>query len=657
MKKHLLLLTAGLFMAAGVNAQNVSDLNWDREISQDAFNKAYATMQESGLLGTSVSAQYALRGGKENGTPESHCYQYEYCLNCDNYAGYFVVTHYDFPYANANLASTYAMHESFNGGARGQYPMVKNILIPFLRMGAMNDLPELKAVNLLYFCIAAQECADISGPYTYLEDKQGAETPTIYNDLKTIYHGIVADIDNIVACLKNYPNRPQWYRDVLNAEFNTYQTARDGISNEKFVESCWRLANSLKLRMAMRIVKVEPDVAKEWAEAAVASGVVETEKQQSALYPAKTGFTNPLVQICNQWNDNHLNASFETLMQQLDHPYGKFFFQKNSFAIENKKTGEILPAESRIVGIRAGAHLGEGQVITTNPYVAASTFEGEYGFMSTAPLYLLKWAEVDLLRAEGAIRGWNMGGDAEKFYTRAIRNACFDEPSYREWYEDDGVDCYDNHIEDYFKVEAAKPYTQVCPFGDGDDWVSPVKIGVKWNEADDLETKLEKIITQKWFALFPLSSEAWAEMRRTGYPRIIPVLNPEDGDGSLKYGDLIRRMPWAPTTEQDKAYVEATGIPALGGPDKQATRLWWDIEGSNFPSSIQAVGGSDANIFGSNGNVVVTGLNRGEEVSIYSSTGQLIAKTTANGNVNLNVGNRGLVIVKAGNTSRKVVLN
>ncbi|MCF0184163.1 MAG: SusD/RagB family nutrient-binding outer membrane lipoprotein [Bacteroidaceae bacterium] len=654
MKKHLLLLSASLFMAAGVSAQNVSDLNWDRDITEAQFDAAYASVED--LLGTSVSAQYALRGGKENGTPESHCYQYNYCLNCDNYAGYFVVTHYDFPYANAELKSTYALHEAFNGGARGQYTSVKNILIPLLRQSGMNDMPEVKAINLLYYCVAAQEGADISGPYSYLEDKQGVETPTTYNDLKTIYHGIVDDLDNIVACLKNYPNRPDWYQKKVNAIIDTYETGYNGITGKKFVETCWRLANSLKLRMAMRVVKVENEVAQKWAEEAVASGVVEKENQQSALFPSKTGFTHPLKQICSQWNDNHLNASFETIMAQLDHPYAKFFFEPNAYPITNKKTGEVLDEGARIVGMRAGvSNAAEGQTITTNPYVAASIFETEYGFMADAPLYFLKWAEVDLLRAEGAVRGWNMGGTAEEFYERAIRNACLDEPSYREWAAEDFEFYYDNVIDDYLKLEQAIPYTQVDPFGDAEDWVSPIKIGVKWNEADDNETKLEKIITQKWLALFPLSTEAWAELRRTGYPRIIPVLNAkEDGDGSLNDGDLIRRMPWVPTGEQDKLIVANSGIPALGGPDVQATRLWWDVNIGNFESAINDVKGSDANVYTNDGKVYVNGLRNGEAVSVYSTTGQLLGTATANGAMNINA--KGLVIVKAGNASQKLIV-
>ena len=74
-------------------------------------------------------------------------------------------------------------------------------------------------------------------------------------------------------------------------------------------------------------------------------------------------------------------------------------------------------------------------------------------------------------------------------------------------------------------------------------------------------------------------------MRRTGYPKLFPVLNTDDGDGSIEQGKMIRRIPWVPTDPRIQGIVSQYAIPALGGPDEQATRLWWDVDGSNFPIS------------------------------------------------------------------------
>ena len=96
------------------------------------------------------------------------------------------------------------------------------------------------------------------------------------------------------------------------------------------------------------------------------------------------------------------------------------------------------------------------------------------------------------------------------------------------------------------------------------------------------DCELAQLFTQKYIALFPLSTEAWTELRRTGYPKLFPVLNTDDGDGSIAQGEMIRRIPWAPTDPSVKEIVNKSGVPALAGPDEQATRLWWDVDRSNF---------------------------------------------------------------------------
>ena len=306
--------------------------------------------------------------------------------------------------------------------------------------------------------------------------------------------------------------------------------------------------------------------------------MVEGVDDQQAIFPAITGVMHPLKQVFD-WGDLRLSASFESLIMSLDHPYSKYLIMPNSYDIVNPNTGDVLPAGTRICGIRSGQLVGYGQTVAVNPLQAYSVIDGQlFADGSMSPLYFLKWAEVDFLRAEGAIRGWNMGGEAKDFYERGIRNGYFEDPILVQF----GA-TYTNLVEDYLNLEEPVDYVSVDPLGAGEPWPSVTKIGVKWNEADDLETKLEKIITQKYLALFPLSTEAWTELRRTGYPKLFPVLNTDDGDGSIKQGDMIRRLVWLPTgdTKQD-AIINKRAIPALGGPNKQATRLWWDVDAPNF---------------------------------------------------------------------------
>lgn len=554
-------------------------IDYKKEITKEGFMEARKALTNAFMQGR--AAQNILRGAKESEpTPKAHAYQQQYSLGTDGYAQYFVVPHKDFMYGT--LTSTYNVSDEFNGSALYSYTGTKNSVMPLLHHQMIDSIPEMKAINLLYYCLSAQEHADLSGPFTYKEDKENSENPRTYNDLRTIYTGIVENLDTIVKCLQHYETRPQWYKDEMNTLlFEAIATTRDLLTGEQTgMTSFIKLANSLKLRMAMHIVKVEPELAKKWAEEAcdpANGGVVESINEQQGIYPMVGGFTHPLIDIVNSWGDARLSASFESLLQSLKHPYLDYVFVKNANDIVNERTQEVTPANSVICGLRAGTLVGDGQNFGQNPYIAYSTINAQT--FSQAPLYFLKWAEVDFLRAEGKIRGWNVGPmSAEEYYNRGIRNAYLDEPMMVEF----GGSVYKDKVEEYLQLDKPIAYVNKDYRGGNEDWPSVTKIGVKWNEGDNLETKLEKIITQKYIALFPLSSEAWTELRRTGYPKLFPVLNPDDGDGSLMDGDIIRRIPWVETDPQKLETIMETGIPALGGEDFQGTRLWWDVDAPNF---------------------------------------------------------------------------
>lgn len=559
-----------------VNIPTQADkLEYTKEVSEEGVSNAISKLQVQ--LKQAQGGRYCMRGGKEAAYPGAHAYQRQYSLGPDAYAGYLTVPHYDFMYGK--LTSTYDISADFNGGPLGSYTMAKNTFMPLLNNTEIDSIPEIKAITLLFYCLSAQEQADLAGPFTYFEDKQNAEDPRVYDNVKSIYHDIVEDLDNIVACLKNFENRPEWYKSQIGGVVGQYFDTNPRLYEEGDMgfSTYIKLANSLKLRMAMHIVKVEETTAKKWAEEAVASGVIDSEKDQHGLYPSYLGFSHPLVDICNSWGDAVLSASFETLLMSLNHPYAGYVFQKNNNDIYNEEEEEILLKDTRICGLRAGTLVGTGQDYSVNQLQAFSKLNPETWGMALPPLYFIKWAEVDFLRAEGALRGWAMGGSAQEFYERGIRNGYFEDPKCVSMFP------YSTEIESYMELEEAVEYYNVDPTGEGEEWESLTKIGVKWNEQDSKETKLEKIITQKYIALFPLSTEAWTELRRTGYPKLFPVLNTDDGDGSVAQGDIIRRIPWVPTDPRIQEIVNQYALPALGGEDLQATRLWWDVEGKgNF---------------------------------------------------------------------------
>ena len=114
-------------------------------------------------------------------------------------------------------------------------------------------------------------------------------------------------------------------------------------------------------------------------------------------------------------------------------------------------------------------------------------------------------------------------------------------------------------------------YTAAAPMSD-----TPIAWEVGDTE-DIAERNLERIITQKWIAIFPLGIEAWSEYRRTGYPRLLPVVeNKSGGSVNSQYG--MRRIPYPVEEYTENPVHLQEAITMLGGRDNGGTRVWWDVK-------------------------------------------------------------------------------
>jgi hypothetical protein len=94
--------------------------------------------------------------------------------------------------------------------------------------------------------------------------------------------------------------------------------------------------------------------------------------------------------------------------------------------------------------------------------------------------------------------------------------------------------------------------------------------------SSDPAQQREQILTQKWLAVFPDGFEAWAEMRRTGYPKFYPLIHSENPD--VPATEMIRRIPFLDFDKATNGPAVQAALPLLGGPDNAATRLWWDVK-------------------------------------------------------------------------------
>ena len=576
-----------------VSSGKADVIDYKKVISDEGVAEAIMALDDN--IRTAQTGVYGIRGGKDGGAPVAHAYQFCYSLGPDNYVQYFCVPHYDFPYSNFTLRSTYDMCKGSIGGPGSGFSSAKLYIAPLLNTEKIDSVPELKAIFLTLFNYSAIENADLFGPMPYEEFKALRDkSPFKYNDVRTIYYGVKKNLDDVVACLKYYKdNRSEAYKQELANVMYSYLTIVNDPYSKTWedMEPWIRFANSLKLRMAIHMSGIEPETAKTWAEEAVRDGVITDVDNEVAIYPAFSGKDHPLVEITG-WSDAVMGASFLNLLENLDHPYMKYLFTKNSVglakspqAVEGSSCPATTPANSVYVGMRDGVAPGEGQAAANNPYCGYSMLDKAYLAQTQAPLFLMKCSEVYFLLAEGALRGWNMGGTPKQFYEQGIRYASLESRSFT-------GNKYNQLVDEYLNVEAPKNITYIDPQGLRPDMKPVTTIGVKWNESDSKETKLEKIITQKYIASFPYSYESWVDLRRVGYPKLFPILGVADSDGTIGAGDskvqtkenIMRRIPWASDDPQTKEDIASTGLPALGegASDTQGQHLWWDNGASNF---------------------------------------------------------------------------
>ena len=178
---------------------------------------------------------------------------------------------------------------------------------------------------------------------------------------------------------------------------------------------------------------------------------------------------------------------------------------------------------------------------------------------------LMTAAEVWFLRAEAALRGISTESPKECYET-GVRT------SFNQWGAG-GVDAY--------LQSSAIPANYKDPFDSKFDMTALITTTPNWADANGTEEQFEKIMTQKWLAMYPEGNEAWTEQRRTGYPKLFKVKVNNSG-GAIDTDIMIRRLPYPSTLATSNPTQYSSLTRALGGADNGGTRLWWDAGKNNF---------------------------------------------------------------------------
>ena len=373
---------------------------------------------------------------------------------------------------------------------------------------------------------------DTYGPIPY--SKMGSGNISVqYDRVELIYDHMINDLNNSIATLTDFIKDTEGRANPM-AEF-------DLVYKGDF--SKWiKFANSLKLRMAVRIGLVDTDFAVEMMNAAIEGGVI-VSNVDNAFLPTTN---NPYHKSAFDWQDLAVNATLSAFMNGWNDPRLPVYM--------------TITSDGTYRGVRMG-------IENIDKEIYGGTMYSKPDFKVNSPLLVYCAAETYFLMAEAALREW-IPGDAEDLYEQGIRTSM----------EQHGV-----AIGDYLTVTENPAYytdpNNASLWYDLSDSSAGGDVTVAWSNAVTDSRKLEAIITQKWIANYPLGFEAWCDFRRTNYPRMMPAasnLSPGSIGGAVNSTRMARRLPY-PVSEYNvnPVHVRSAVRELLGGPDEFSTDLWW----------------------------------------------------------------------------------
>lgn len=300
------------------------------------------------------------------------------------------------------------------------------------------------------------------------------------------------------------------------------------------VDSWIRFANSLRLRMALRVRYADQALAQENIDDVIGQPLITENSQNASLLsePSTSAIEDNRSPIYNYILDNYSNAlvpgfPYMELLYTKNDPRLTIYFNESASGIYRGRPVNLeSPQEKERFNQDDVSYLGD--------YFRGSTFT----------FNIITAAEVNFLRAEAALFGLS-GENEQSLFQDGIQDAML---MYA---------VSQNDIDTFLASEGTLTGTD--------------------------EEKLKQIIDQKYIALFYQSDEAWSEYRRTGYPLIWI------GSGLTSTGGIMPRRLTYPNEEYVKNATKVTEAAGrLQGGDVLVSRVWWDAKpGLPFDHPLQ----------------------------------------------------------------------
>lgn len=478
-------------------------------------------------------------GTQADGTSVANRYQTAYNLAADCWSGYFG--------QNNNWGGPNNLNYFLKDGwVASSYTESYSTVVPLwqdLKGKTETQFPEVFALAQILKISAWHKATDMFGPIPYKEAGKGLITVP-YDSQEEVYKSMFKELSDAIEVLTKYA-------DNGNSKLLPNADAVYAGDVHKWVV----YANSLMLRLAMRVYYADAALSKKYALQAVnhSYGVMKTKDDEAKMERgASLEFKNNLDVLINQYNECRMGSSMLAYLGGYQDPRLPKYF--NTSTVSQAVT---VGTYGKYSGVPTGHDVSSNDAFKDSSRPAIT---------STTPTYWMRASEVYFLLAEAALHGFAVGGTAESLYEKGIEMS----------FEENGI--ASSEVADYM-ASGLKPSAysfHLTNPGVNVDVPAVTEATTAWSGTD--EEKLEKIMIQKWIALYPNGQEAWTEYRRTGYPKLHSVVtNYSNGEVDSEVG--IRRMRFPTnksTSAEDIANLESARKLLRGGLDKAGTRLWWD---------------------------------------------------------------------------------
>ena len=522
MKKNILIsLAASCLVLVSSCTKNFEQYNTDpngvtnEEMLRDGYAlRAALTGMASAVISTDVNTT-----------------QFTECLLGGPMAGYLSDSNQGF----RNTISNYNPTDNWTNVFLSSSRIIPTFYSNYGDLSNMTEDPILLSIAKVLKVAVLHRVADTYGPIPYSQIGLGGKIQVPYDSQEQAYKNMISDLSEAIEVLS------------ANRAVNINSTA--DIVFDGSVEKWAKFANSLKLRLALRISYADPAAAREAAEevARDAVGPMSSNADNATYKNFSANAKNPfyVVQVEYNGGDSMVAADIVAYMNGYSDPRRAAYFNPSEFE------------GFEYVGLRHGIEMPANDVMHMFSTVNISM---------DSPFVWMNAAEVAFLKAEAvAVFGFDMGGTAKEFYEEGIRL------SFAQW----GVGGADDYISD----ATSKPEVYTDPTGSNSYGGSLSDITVAWDEGATVERKQEKIMIQKWIANWLIGNESWADIRRTGYPHILPATeegNKSNGLVDSQFG--ARRMKYPADEYVNNAENIRSAVEKLGGPDEMSTRTWFDCK-------------------------------------------------------------------------------